>query len=156
MKKDTQILLKQTSYGISELYDKYAGMLLGYIYDIVKDSQLAEQHLVSIYSGLPANYNEVIAAGENTWCYLQRLAKKHLLDFIGNSKTEYQPEQIDLVTYNNRNKFLKLMTQEQKDVFCGIYHYKKTISQLATDLNKSEDFIRKTLKEAFAIIKKTA
>jgi len=87
LKKDTQILLKQTSYSISELYDKYAGMLLGYIYDIVKDNQLAEQHLVTIYSGLPANYHEVIPAGENTWCHLQRLAKKHLLDFTGNLKT---------------------------------------------------------------------
>jgi DNA-directed RNA polymerase specialized sigma24 family protein len=155
LKKDTQILLKQTSYGISELYDKYAGMLLGYIYDIVKDSQLAEQHLVNIYSALPTNYHEFISAGENTWCYLQRLAKKHLLDFTGNLKSEYQPEQIDHAAYNNRNKFLKLMSHEQKQVFCGIYHYGKTISQLATALNRSEDFIRKTLKEAFVIIRKT-
>jgi hypothetical protein len=156
LKKDTQILLKQTSYGLGDLYDKYAGMLLGYIYDIVKDSQLAEQHLITIYSGLPANYNDIIPAGENVWCHLQRIAKKHLLSFNGNAKTEYQPEQIDLVTYNNRNKYLKLMTHEQKEVFCGIYHYGKTIGQLAPELNKTEEFIRKALKEAFAIIKKAS
>jgi len=102
LKKDTQILLKQTSYGITELYDKYAGMLLGY------------------------------------------------------AKSDYLPKEIDLVTYNNRNKFLKLMNREQKEVFCGIYHSGTTISKLAAELNTNEAFIRKTLKEAFAIIKRTS
>ena len=156
MKKDTQILLKQTSYGIGELYDKYAGMILGYIYDIVKDNKLAEQHLVTFYSGLPANYKDAIPDGENTWCHLQRLVKKQLSGFNNDVKADYQPKEIDLVTYNNRNKFLKLMTHEQKEVFCGIYHYGKTISQLAAEQNTNEDFIRKTLKEAFAIIKKAS
>jgi len=153
LKKDTQILLKQSSYSIGDLYDKYAGMLLGYIYDVVKDNKLAEDHLVAIYSGLPTNYFEIIPAGENPWNHLQRIAKKHLLNFNTHVKAESHPPKIDLATYNNRNKFLKLMTSEQKDVFCGIYHYGKSISQLAVELNKTEDFVRKTLKEAFVIIR---
>ncbi|WP_158994998.1 hypothetical protein [Mucilaginibacter sp. L196] len=156
MKKDTQILLKQTSYGIGELYDKYAGMLLGYIYDIVKDNELAEQHLVTFYSGLPEDYKNTISNGGNTWCHLQRLVKKQLSDYNNDAKKDYQPKEIDLVTYNNRNKFLKLMTQEQKEVFCGIYHYGKTINQLAIERNTNESFIRKALKEAFFIIKKAS
>ena len=156
MKKDTQILLKQTSYGIGELYDKYAGMLLGYIYDIVKDNELAEQHLVTFYSGLSASYKNVVPNGENTWCHLQRLVKKQLSGFNNDAKNTYQPKEIDFVTYNNRNKFLKLMTHEQKEVFCGVYHYGKTINQLAIELHTNENLIRKTLKETFAIIKKTS
>ena len=153
MKKDTQILLKQTSYGIGELYDRYAGMLLGYIYDIVKDNELAEQHLVTFYSSLPAEYKKAIPNGENTWFHLQRLVKKQLSGFNNDAKNDYLPKEIDLVTYNNRNKFLKLMGHEQKEVFCGIYHYGKTIDQLAIELNTNEASIRKILKEAFTIIK---
>jgi hypothetical protein len=156
LKKDTQILLKQTSYGITELYDKYAGMLLGYIYDIVKDNELAEQYLVTFYSSLPVEYKKVIPNGENTWCYLQRLVKKQMAGVNNDEKSDYLPKEIDLVTYNNRNKFLKLMNREQKEVFCGIYHSGTTISKLAAELNTNEAFIRKTLKEAFAIIKRTS
>jgi len=157
LKKDTQILLKQTPYGLGELYNKYAGMLLGYIFDIVNDSKLAEQHLVSIYSGLSVNYyKEPIPDGENTWCYLQKIAKKHLSGFHNNEKTEPELNIVDINSKNNRNRFLKLMTYEQKEVFCGIYHYGKTISQLSNELKISEDFVRKTLKEAFAIIKQAS
>ena len=156
MKKDTQIFLKKTSYGIGELYDRYAGMILGYIYDIVKDNKLAEQHLVTFYSGLPEDYKSAILNGENTWCHLQRLVKKQLSDYNNDAKNDYQPKEIELATYNNRNKFLKLMAHEQKEVFCGIYHYGKTISQLAIELNTNEAFICKILKEAFAIIKKAS
>jgi len=157
LKKETQILLKQNPYGLGELYDKYGGMLLGYIFDIVHDSKLAEQHLVSIYSGLSLNYKEPIPDGENTWCYLQRLAKKHLSGFQNNNiKPEPKLKDIDLANRNDRNKFLRLMSHEQKEVFCGIYHYGKTIAQLSKELKISEDTVRKTLKEAFAIIKQAS
>ncbi|WP_461452068.1 sigma-70 RNA polymerase sigma factor region 4 domain-containing protein [Mucilaginibacter sp.] len=155
LKKDTQILLKHSSHGLAELYDKYAGMLLGYIYDIVDDSKLAEQHLVSIYSGLSVNYKELIPDGENTWCYLQRLAKKHLSGFQEGLK-EPKLKGIDFNNKNDRNRFLKLMTHEQKEVFCGIYHYGKTVTKLSKELNIAEDTVRRTLKEAFAIIKQAS
>ena len=46
------------------------------------------------------------------------------------------------------------MGEEQKRVFCYVYYQGKTISQLAVEFGKSEESIRKALKEAFAIIKK--
>jgi hypothetical protein len=104
LKKDTQILLNQTPSSLGELYDKYAGMLLGYIFDIVEDSKIAEQHLVSIYSGLSLNYKDVIPEGENAWCYLQHLAQKHLSGFANNEvKPEPKLRGIDLSDRNNRN-----------------------------------------------------
>jgi hypothetical protein len=156
LKKDTQILLKQNPYGLGELYDKYAGMLLGYIFDIVHDTKLAEQHLVSIYSGLSLNYKELIPDGENTWCYMQRLAKKHLSGFTNEVKPIPELKIVDPTNKNDRNKFLKLMTHEQKEVFCGIYHYGKTIPVLSKELKISEESVRKILKEAFAIIKQVS
>jgi hypothetical protein len=156
LKKDTQITVKPTQYGLGELYDKYGGMLLGYIYDIVNDNKLAEQYLISIYGSLSNNYNDLLNNGENVWCSLQRLAKNYISRNHQPAVADPLIKGINLSDRNNRNKFLKLMTHEQKEVFCGIYHYGKSICQLAKELNTSEDFIRKTLKETFAIIKKAS
>jgi len=46
------------------------------------------------------------------------------------------------------------MSDEQKLVFCYVYYKGKTTAQLAAELDRSEESIRKALKEAFAIIKK--
>lgn len=156
MKKDTQILITPTPYFLGELYDKYAGMLLGYINDIVRDNELAEKHLILIYSSLPTNYKDTIPEGENVWCHLQRLAKKHLAGFEDVTKAALSCKDANFTDLNNRNKFFKLMSIEQKEVFCGIYHYGKTINQLSQELKTTEDFIRKTVKEAFAIIKQAS
>lgn len=136
-----------------ELYDRYSGMLLGYIFEIVKNDKLAEQHLVNIYSYIPNHINELTGDGTNTWCQLQRLAKKYLELADGNQYNS-QLNGIDLATNDDRNRYLALMTYEQKQVFYNVYYYGKTTAQLAKELNKSEDFVRLALKQAFIIIKK--
>jgi len=128
-------------------------MLLGYISEIVKDSKLAEQHLISIYNYIPEHINEITGDGTNTWCQLRLLAKKQLGLFDGTISDD-QLTGNDLSKYNDRNRFLSLMSFEQKQVFCNIYYCGKTTVVLAKELNKSEDLIRMALKEAFIVIKK--
>jgi hypothetical protein len=128
-------------------------MLLGYISEIVKDSKLAEQHLISIYNYISEHINEITGDGTNTWCQLRLLAKKQLELFDGTISDD-QLTSDDLSKYNDRNRFLSLMSFEQKQVFCNIYYYGKTTAVLAKELNKSEDLIRMALKEAFIVIKK--
>lgn len=154
MATDGQIILKQVPYSLNELYDKYAAMLLGYISGIVDDAKVAEQHLVSIYHKLSLDLSEINAEGCNVWCHLQKLAQKHLSGFYEEAKDDHKPAKIDLSSYYARNKFLGLMNEEQKLVFCCVYYKGKTTAQLAAELNKSEKSIRIGLKEAFAIIKK--
>jgi hypothetical protein len=145
-----QILLKQSSYTLHDLYDRYAGKLLGYISEIVKDHRVAEQHLVNIFNNIPQHLSELNSAETNTWCQLQRLAKKHLMG----SSVANNGGHTGVAIEPGRNKFLDRMTNEQQVVFCGVYYNHKTIMQLATELNKPEELIRKTLREAFAIIRK--
>ena len=154
MGTERQIILRQPPYSLNELYDKYAAMLLGYISGIVDDAKLAEEHLVSIYNKLSLDLSEINAEGCNVWCHLQKMAQKHLSGFYDEAKENNKPEQVDLSSYNTRNKFLGLMSDEQKLVFCYVYYKGKTTAQLAAELDRSEESIRKALKEAFAIIKK--
>jgi DNA-directed RNA polymerase specialized sigma24 family protein len=123
-------------------------MLLGYFSEVVKDRQLAEQHLVNIFNTIPQHLNEINSNGTNTWCQLQRLAKKQLSgSFVTNDN------KLGNSVQQRKNKFLDRMTSEQQLVFCSIYYNGKTIQQLAKELNKTTDTIRITLREAFAIIK---
>jgi hypothetical protein len=126
-------------------------MLLGYLSEAVKDRKLAEQHLVNIFNNIPQYLNELNNADTNTWCMLQRLAKKHLM---GTFVTDNGGKAGNGITLEKgRNKFIDQMTNEQQVVFYSVYYNHKTITQVAAELNKPEELIRKTLREAFAIIR---
>jgi len=127
-------------------------MLFGYIYEIVRDNNLAEQHLINIYNYIQDHINEFGDNGQVTWRQLQQLTKNYLV-YSNSAKYNYQIYSTDYSKYDKRNRFLRLMTAEQKQVFCSVY-YGKTTAELSKELNKSEELIRSVLKEAFIIIKK--
>lgn len=128
-------------------------MLFGYIYEIVRDNKIAEQQLINIYNYIPDHINELDGEGANTWCQLLRLAKKYM-EFSKGALYNNQLYRADLNEYNDCNRFLGLLTIEQKQVFCNIYYYGKTTAELSKELNRSEELIRIALKEALIIIKK--
>ncbi len=153
MKTEKQISINLHQHNIHELYDKYSGMLFGYIYEIVRDNKIAEQHLINIYNYIPDHINEFDGEVANTWCQLLRLTKKYL-EFSKGALYNNQLYGADLNEYDDRNRFLGLLTIEQKQVFCNIYYYGKTTAELSEELNRSEELIRIALKEALIIIKK--
>jgi uncharacterized protein YktB (UPF0637 family) len=143
---DGQILTRQYPYNIHELYDKYSGMLFGYIYEVVKDTNLAEQLLVSFYATIKDHLHELNADGANTWCQLQRLLKNHL-------STSEKPIERDVMISHSGNKYLGMMSNEQKYVFYHVYYHGRSTAELSYILNKPEELVRKNLKEAFAILR---
>ena len=133
------------------LYDRYSGMLLGYIFEIVKDKELAEQYMVSVFKDVSDRLHEIYHA-ENTWARLQQIAKCKLADFFASIKdcdTRVLPD------LSNKNNVINLMSDDQRDVFCAVYYHGKTTANVAKQLQKSELEIRKILKEAFAIIRQS-
>src|ERR1700761_6495344 len=76
--KEAHILPEPNPHTVHELYDKYSGMVFGYIYEVVKDVKLAEQYLTDFYTDIPKHLHEINAQGANTWCQLQRLVKMFL------------------------------------------------------------------------------
>ncbi|WP_371416343.1 sigma factor-like helix-turn-helix DNA-binding protein [Pedobacter sp. L105] len=59
-----------------------------------------------------------------------------------------------LVWYSLGSKCVEQLTDDQKKVFYDVYYRGRTIAVISAELNETEDLIRKTLKEAFTIMKK--
>jgi len=154
LKVDKQALLRDTHVDIRGIYNKYAGMLLGYIFEIVKDHDLAEEYLVRIFNDLNKQFSEVDWDDTNTWCQLLRFAKKVLAEYHMASRNCAPRSPAVLVVHNTRHENFNHLNDEQKKVFCDVYYNGKGITEISTELNQTEAVIRKTLKEAFAIIRK--
>jgi hypothetical protein len=153
MVKPDDALVQTKPISIYSLYDAYAGMLLGYIFEVVKDRKVAEEYLVKIFSTVAEKFTEINWYETNNWCQLQRFAKNELTAFkeaVDGCETPVTGSQ-----HSAPNKYLDQMTEEQKHIFCNFYYNKKTTAQLSQQLNRPEDLIRRSLKEAFAIIRRT-
>ncbi|EDM36526.1 hypothetical protein PBAL39_24700 [Pedobacter sp. BAL39] len=147
-----QILANNRPTDIRSLYETHAGMLLGYIYDVVKDHRVAEDYLEKIFSAVSIQFDDINWNGTSTWCQLQRFAKNQLLAFTA----EKQIPSTTTTALNNQysNAYLDQLSDLQKQVFCAIYYEGKSTASLSAALHQTEDSIRKALREAFAIIRK--
>jgi DNA-directed RNA polymerase specialized sigma24 family protein len=135
---------------VHEIYNRYAGLLLGYITEVVNDRQLAETCLVEVFKQVARFGEEVTGAGENTWLQLRQMAKKIL------NEHRQQPANVlgeirDIQEF--QNKFLTLMNAKQKQVFCAVYYDQKSIADVAQELNKPVPEVKAILREAFNVIK---
>lgn len=146
-KQENSMAVQQTQLAVRNLYDRYGGMLLGYLVDVLKDRKIAEEYLVTIFGDLA---HEVKTEFSYNWCQLQRFAKSRLpFAADGGSSNETGLS----VKYDQRNKFLELMSEHQKLVFCGVYYHGRTVTSIALQLNIAEEATRKILLEAFTIIR---
>lgn len=150
-----EVLINNSSV-IQALYDEYAGLLLGYIYEVVKDREIAEEYLVSVFNELPYHINEITRPGLNTYHQLQLLTRKVLADYFAtipvcaptNANKNYLP--------STPNKFLSAMTEEEQFIFCSVHYHGKSIRVLAAEINKSEVAVKTILKHAFEVIRRMA
>lgn len=133
---------------IHALYNRYGGMLFGYILDVVNDERLAEQYLAETFNSIPLQSDEFLAADNNEYCKLQGLARKALAGYFDKycNGTEIDPPV-------RQNKFIGQMSVAQQKVFCGLYYCGKTTAGLAGELNITITEVRKLLKEAFTIVR---
>ncbi|MBC8987965.1 sigma-70 family RNA polymerase sigma factor [Pedobacter sp. N36a] len=152
-KSTSQVIIDHPSHSIRYLYDQHAGMLLGYIFEVVKDRKLAEDYLVKIFSAL--SLRDVVLDQEqvNTWCSLLKFAKAKLQLFQAVNPYETAPVHTGVTFASSANTYLDRLNELQRSVFCGVYHHGKTISALSTALNTTEDLTRKTLKEALLMMR---
>lgn len=142
--------LAQKPVNPRDLYDRYGAMLLGYIVEIVKDGTVAEQFLIKIFCDLSKEFNDIDWSEGGMWIQLQRFAKGKLGAFIDTSTSSASSGGIEKYICN---KHLERLDHEQRVIFCEIYYNRKKVAELAIELNKTKDSIRKILKEAFAIMR---
>jgi len=133
---------------VHKLYQQYAGMLLGYMIDVIKNQAVAEQYLIDIFKNVPHELDELTNPDVNPFCHLQAMARKKLADYSSRSTPENESKPALC-----NNKYTRQMTEEQQLIFCGVHWHGKTIASLATELGKPEEAIRKILKDCFTIIR---
>jgi hypothetical protein len=152
MTKTDQTIPTTRPTSIRALYEEYADMLLGYIFEIVKDREVAEEYLVKVFEEIASIPFDKLSGDEtNTWCRLLSIAKEKLSAF--NNTVEDCEDGAAVVVAHSPNKYLDQMTEMQKRIFCNFYYQKKTTLQLSAELNEPEAAIKKSLREAFTIIR---
>jgi DNA-directed RNA polymerase specialized sigma24 family protein len=138
---------------VNNLYNNYAGMLLGYLFEVVKSRPVAEQYLMLVFNDVPNEIEEFYKPGVNAFCHLQSMARKKLADFFENTEDQNTRDAVQNNVFIVKNKFIKEMTPDQQLVFCGAHWHGKTISKIAAEMKKPEDAVRILLKECFTIIR---
>ncbi|KIO75099.1 hypothetical protein TH53_22435 [Pedobacter lusitanus] len=128
-------------------------MLLGYIFEIVKDRNLAEEYMVKIFCDISQKFNEINWDDTNSWCQLQRFAKSRLNLLLESGVPDESPQIQEAIRSVAADKFPDQFTAEQHHIFYGVYYYGKSIEAISKELNKTEESTRKTLKEAFTIMR---
>lgn len=145
-------LARSKSEALRNLYNNYAAKLLGYIFEVVQNKPVAEQYLVAVFNEVPNQIEELSKAGVNVLCRLQIIARQKLAGFFTTLDNETDRKAWQNMPWLN-NKYIALMTPLQQQVFLGAYYQCGTTSHIAKELNKTEEEIRKTLKDCFNIIR---
>ena len=138
---------------VRDLYNSYGAMLLGFIFEIVKNHQVAERYLIEVFNDLSDRFDEYAIKDISTLSQLQILARKKLKPFFETVKGCDEEQVAKSRTLFSNNKYIEQMTAEQQLVFCGIHYHGKTIAVIAAQLNKPEDEIRRLLKDSFTHIR---
>lgn len=150
------IVLANNKHIVRAVYDEYAALLLGYIYEVVKDKKIAEEYLIAVFNELPQHLQHFTQPANNTYNTLQLIARKMLTGFFETLPAYKDPNDHKARLPAKPNKFLARMSEEQQFVFCSIYYNGKTICGLAAEMNKPIDEIKAILQQAFLAIRRAA
>jgi DNA-directed RNA polymerase specialized sigma24 family protein len=136
-----------------EIYDRYSGMLLGYLTEVLRDRQQAETYLIEIFNELPAHLSKYYSSEKSVWVQLQLLAKAKLARFTASRKDCSQMDDELNSRWKQTGSNLAQLSTLQRTIFCGIYYHNKTINILSSELQEPEETIKRILKQAFNIIR---
>ncbi|WP_276091492.1 sigma factor-like helix-turn-helix DNA-binding protein [Pedobacter sp. JY14-1] len=123
---------------LQAIYNRYSGMLLGYLTEIVKDNRKAEDHLVNIFSEISKLPPQQIQQLFN-WNRLRRFTLLQL------------PPQNTILS--GRGGVHAVLSNEQQYVFDSVYYSNLSLAEIAERIGQREETVRKILKEAFNLMK---
>lgn len=145
-----QGLQVQNSEILKEAYNKYGSMLYGYLLSVLNDDTKAGQLLIGIFDDLAKTMNDTGECRPYSWCDLYRMAKSKLIHLACDDNEADH----NLLVFALGRKMYNDMSGLQRQVFYEAYYNCKMINELAVKLDQSEEIIRKTLKEAFLILRR--
>ena len=142
--------IKRDDDALRAIFERYGGALLGYIVGVVNDKTKAEVYLVEIFKVVARFADELMHPGVNTWLRLQQLTKNFLCDNKQVALTDFD---LQFVAAGQSNKYLNLLTADQKHVFCGIHYRNKSVQALANEMRTDENSVRRCLRGALSVIR---
>ncbi|TDO24429.1 RNA polymerase sigma factor [Pedobacter duraquae] len=154
LKTEQHTLIQTKQERLRGIYTRHSSKLFGYIYEVVKDHKIAEDYLVKIFQDIAMQPDDRNLEAAENWMFLQRFAKNRLAVFVSSIQTCDPIDQASLKQFSG-NRYLEILNEEQKRIFCDVYYHGRTIHEIAVELNQSEDLTRKILKESFAIMRRS-
>nr|WP_121273214.1 sigma-70 family RNA polymerase sigma factor [Pedobacter schmidteae] len=149
MLKIEETLTANNSAQLRELYNNYGAMLLGYIMEVIKDKKIAEAYFLKIFTHISKEIESSEVSGIYGWPQIFRYTR-HRLATYANPLASHPS---GTIKYKEQHPALHQLTDEQRKIFCDAYYYGKTTDAISIELNQPEALIRKTLREAFIIIR---
>lgn len=132
---------KEASKDIRQFYDKYAGMLLGFIQGTIQDPQKSEAHLIKILTSfiLEAKLNP--QSKSSTWMLLRQHAQKILAQ-------EQLTDTESMITSDYASVNPDQLSLKEKEIFNAVYYLGRSVSYLAASFGEEENSIRIQLKSS--------
>lgn len=147
-----ETLRVNNSTQLQRLYNSYADLLFGYIYEVVNDRTIAEKYLLTVFCNLSNELESKQNEEISNWAQIFRYTKQKLATFNAVPKNP-PPDKSETIKHRELHPCLIYLNDEQRQIFCDSYYYGKTIEAISIELNQPEASIRKSLRQAFAIIK---
>ena len=132
---------KEASKDIRQFYDKYAGMLLGFIQGTIQDPKKSEAHLIKILTSfiLEAKLNP--QSKSSNWMLLRQHAQKILAQ-------EQLTDTESMITSDYASVNPDQLSLKEKEIFNAVYYLGRSVSYLAASFGEEENSIRIQLKSS--------
>jgi DNA-directed RNA polymerase specialized sigma subunit len=136
---------KEASKNIRQFYDKYAGMLLGFIQGIVPDAKKSEEHLIKIITSFVLETKLNADSNISTWIHLRR----HAQQILAQQNFSERPASIVNLDQNSLSEDVNnILTAPEKMIFQAVYYQGRSITCIAESLGEKENSVRIQLKSA--------
>lgn len=122
------------------LYNRYADILNGYLIHITGNPEEAEEQLSKVFNCIHRELGTTAVKVINNWPALLNFTKKTLV-----LHKRYLTK--------DANPFDYYLSDEQWEVFYGSYYRAKSVSEIAIDLKKPKEEVRKILRATMSLIR---
>ncbi|MFD2288998.1 hypothetical protein GJU39_13020 [Pedobacter petrophilus] len=137
---------KEASKNIRQFYDKYAGMLLGFIQGTVPDAKKSEELLIKIITSFVLKTKLNSDSNISTWIHLRRHAQQILSqqNFNDRPASIVNPDLNNIPSEDHQNA----LTAQENMIFKAVYYQGRSIACVAESLAEEENSIRIQLKSS--------
>ncbi|MCX2432679.1 hypothetical protein [Pedobacter sp. GR22-10] len=132
---------KEASKDIRQFYDKYAGMLLGFIQGTIQDPKKSEAHLIKILTSFILEVKLNPQSKSSTWMLLRQHAQKILAQ-------EQLTDTESMITSDYASVNPDQLSLKEKEIFNAVYYLGRSVSYLAASFGEEENSIRIQLKSS--------